>query len=265
MIFLLVLGTTAPGLAQLAPSRIKARYWITPERLAKFETRGMCLVDTSKRSPHYTLGAMCSFKFNALLDKGVIKIDPWRFKEPSVNPKDPSSSLINSETPNTLQFVLPPRKRLSDPTKVFKLPYSAWVLSVNSLGVKVRPAATDTMGLQYDPVVTSSFNLGINFGYSRGFTSFTHRSQTSWSVAGSAGCGLGAVDLSKEPTYTVIDAKQTKGHLLVSPNINLTFARNDIGLVVAYGWDIMAGPHSAVWLYQGTHFFGFGFSAGLNL
>ena len=131
--------------------------------------------------------------------------------------------------------------------------------------MKVRPSATDSAGNEYSANVSSSFNLGLSFGRSFGTTSFTHRTQITTSHTFGVGLGFSAVALSKELLRVPDDVSSAPSNLVLSPNLSYTIARNDIGLVLAAGFDTMTGSFADSWLYQNSFFWGFGLSFGLKV
>jgi hypothetical protein len=65
------------------------------------------------------------------------------------------------------------------------------------------------------------------------------------------------VTLSKEPLKKKVDFKGIGSDFVLSPAINFIVARNDIGVILAYGKDYALGRRSKAWAYQGERFFGF--------
>lgn len=271
ILLLFCLGTILVH-AQQASNRLFAHSRITPERLTKIEQKGYHICKTKVDSIRYTVdGFKKPFKCVATLGKGVISVDPWSIVDSTTNAGVPDSvsrgitrRAITVTTPADLEIDLN-RKSLGQTTKVVKIPFRAMTITLNSLPIKIRPSAEDSAGYKYDPVVTSSFNLGLSCGYTFGSTAFTHRAANTWSGTFSGGLGIGAAALKNETFQTTIDPKYSPSNLLLSPNMSFTYARNDIGLVLAAGWDYMVGSHADWWLYQGKLFVGFGLSVGLKV
>ena len=268
------------SIGQLATNRMRAHYRITAEKLATIEEQGFHLsliqAKPEKGEPkpipvRYSLGDLSTFKFLATLKEGVILLDPWSFNRTDVNmdrPDEPKSgytlSYLSKHTKPTLQIDLK-RDSLGESTQVVKLPYRAVVVTVNTLGIKVRPSATDSAGKNYATNTYSGFNLGISLGYSLGGTAFTHRTQITTSHTFSGGIGFSAIGLAKEPLYDKVTVDASHNNFVLSLNLSYTIARNDIGLMLAAGMDIMAGAHADSWLYQRRFFWGFGVAIGLKV
>ena len=269
LLFLLAQFTTV-AVGQLATNRMKAHYRLTQKRLDSIESKGFRL-SASDNLRYHVKGFNGPFKFLATLDKGVIRMDPWSIKSDTTNQREAERFLadadsarpITTKTPADMYIDLK-RERLGQATRVVKIPYQAWVFSANTIAVKVRPSATDSAGNKYSENVSTSFNLGLTFGRSFGTTTFTHRTQISTSHTFGLGLGFSAASLSKELLYRPVDVSSAPSNLILSPNVNYTVARNEIGLVLAAGIDTMVGSFADSWLYQNRFFWGFGLSFGLK-
>lgn len=255
-LFLLLFLCSNLSIAQLiASNRIGFKYVLKPELISSLDSNNLKLVDSAGNK----LDIKAKFKAYISYNAGVLTVDPWQFTDSLA-----MSPFVNPSTGYPLKISLNTRKKVGDETKVIKIPYRTWILGFNSIGIKFRPKIKDYNGQEYSTVNTN-FGLGISYGYSRGFTTFTHRSVNSWSYTTSLSFGFSSAVLSKEPLKKALEANTNPTNLIVSPSINVTFARNDIGLIVAYGTDLMTGKQSSKWGYQGRGFFGFGLAAGLKL
>lgn len=260
------------GLAfsQGGTNKMKAHYRITAKKLASLEADGFPVRVKGDVDTRYALGDLKKFRFLATLKDGYILMDGWSVdttlnenRAQEVNRGD-TVIYINRNTPHTLSIDLN-RPNLGTPTTVVKIPYQAWVITLNTLGVKVRPSATDSAGKTYAANVSTGFNLGLTAGYSFGRTGFTHRTLNSWSHTLGLGVGFSAVALGKDLLYSPTDVSDAPSNLVLSPNFSYTFARNDIGLVLAAGIDQMVGARADSWLYQSRFFWGFGLAVSLKV
>ncbi|MGV9013532.1 MAG: hypothetical protein ACOH13_13135 [Flavobacteriales bacterium] len=272
IILTMLVFSTTMVFSQLATNRMRAHYRLTPERLAKIESMGFHLTSAIIGVRYTVDGFDKPFKFLATLKDGAIKLDPWSLTDSSFNQNRRDSVVapgdtvrwITATTPADMEIGLK-RSSMIQRTQVVRLPYRTWLLTVNTIAIKVRPSATDSAGKNYSANVGSSFNLGLSLGYTFGTTAFTHRTQISRSHTVGLGLGFSAVALSKEPLKTPINVSATPSNFVLSPNVSYTFARNDIGIVVAAGIDTMTGSHADSWLYQNRFFWGFGLAVGLKV
>lgn len=174
--------------------------------------------------------------------------------------------IVNENTLNSLKIDLKKPTPLKDKTKSIRLNYESFIFGVNIGGLKIRPRVTDYNGNVWAAnAFTGSFNFGLSYGYSFGRTIFTRRGYNSFSTTPSLGLGFSAASLAKEPLKRAVVTSYNPSNLILSPVANLTFARNDIGIIVSLGLDYMCGRHSTAWAYQGKPFVAVGVAAGLKL
>lgn len=259
---------------------MKAHYRLSPAKLAWMEKEGFhlttipkpgCCDDAPPLPIHHAFGDRRGpFKMLVTLKDGVLLVDPWSIKDDINMAKDTirgrefHTTYLSKRTEAVLQIKLK-RADLEQVTQVVKLPYRAWVVTVNTLGIKVRPSVSDSLKKNYATNTYSGFNLGISAGHSFGHTAFTHRTQISTSHTFSGGLGFSSINLSREPLYTDITVNASQNNFTLSPNLSYTLARNDIGFMLSAGFDVMTGAHADSWLYQRKFFWGFGVSVGLKV
>jgi hypothetical protein len=202
-------------------------------------------------------------------DGYVLSIDFWTIlhKPPGIlDPCAGQAEVINSQSTMNYALQLPIRNTVGDPTVKASIPYRSWIYGINSLGIKWRGSVTDSLGTRYDPsVVSGNINLGITVGRSFGWTKFTHRSTNNLSFTPAFALGFSSANLSKELLRSNVDVSKSTSNLILSPAASFIVARNEFGLIFSYGWDLMTGPGSDAWAYQGKPFFGLGISASLKL
>jgi len=254
--------TLSITIAQTATHRLKSKYIITKNKLTHLESIGFKI--TGANDSVYQL---CDNSFKVLISQsnGILKLDPWGIN-PEYDPCKGKGNIINSFTLNQLVIDMNKRTHVGQPTRPLVLPYRTWIIGISAIALKVRPRITDIDQKSYSSnVISGNISLGPSIGYSFGWTTFTHRSATSWSVTPGISFGFSALSLSKEPLKKKVDITTTPSNLILSPSSNLTLARNDIGIIFSYGWDNMIGKNNDAWAYQGKSFFGIGFAANLKL
>jgi hypothetical protein len=253
--------------AQAPSNRMKARYYITSKKLSQLNNDNFFITDGI--TPSLELCGKTKLKVLITATAGLLKIDPWKIVH------DPANGItdgclgkadkINSTTVNNLSISIN-RKLVGDPTIAIKIPYNAWIIGLNAIALKIRPKVEDYKGNLYSAnAVGASINLGPSIGYSFGYTTFTHRTATSWSATPSISLGFSTVSLAKEPLKKEVVTTFTPSNFVLSPSFSLIIARNDLGITFCYGKDAMMGRHKTAWAYQGKSFFGIGIAAGLKL
>lgn len=265
--------------SQTPTHRIKFKYRITSPKIKSLAARGIILKD-AKGTPVIICDQANVLKSFVTNTNGILKIDPWAISDPSVNPAaedtDPCLNKAGIVNANTLYPLSIDIQRGFDhpgqpvvvgyPTETVWLPYQTWIIGVNTLGVKFRPKVKDYNENEYSVnAITGSINAGITVGYSFGWTCFTHRSTTSWSLTPSFSLGLASATLAKEILKKQIVTTYNPSNFILSPQFGFILGRNDLGLLVTYGKDYMMGSNSSAWAYQGKHFIGIGLSASFKL
>lgn len=277
--FLLLLGHEIS--AQITSNRIRFKYRISKDKLASLNKSGYQIVDDKGNNYQFCANLKKPFKCLVNSKEGVLSIDPWGIIDKRVNPskrnikkniQDPcydavgTSTIINANTSNKLKINLKSRPLVGSPTEAITLHYQTWIVGVNVVGLKIRPSVKDYNDSIYSAnAITGSINLGLNVGYSFGWTKFTHRTSNSFSVTPGLSFGFSSASLSKEPLSKKVTTTFTPSNFIFSPSASLTVARNDVGIIISYGRDIMFGRHSDAWAYQGKGFFALGIVAGLKL
>jgi hypothetical protein len=265
----LVLFTYHSTIAQT--HRLKFKYRITQSKVTELAMDGIILTDA--------LGTPVNICNNGVLkclitnSNGTLTIDPWAIT-PATDPCIGAPGIVNSNTPYPLRFdisrghlKLPGTPTLvGHPTVPVTFHYQTWLIGVNTFAVKFRPRVKDFNDNEYSSnAISGSINAGLTVAYSFGWTTFTHRSSSSWSVSPAFSLGLGSASLSKEPLKEQKITTYNPSNFVLSPSLGLIVARNDIGIFFAYGHDFMTGENANAWAYQKKRFLGIGLSASFKL
>jgi len=226
--------------SQTSSYRLKFRYHISKEKLKDLNDQGYVITDGTTTNYSFCPALNKSFKCLVTNKDGELFIDPWQIEHDkggsdakgAVDPCYGQERIINAATPNKLKLVKLSRDKVGDPTRSITLHYQTVIVGINAIGVKVRPSVVDYNNNQYSAnVVTGNINLGFSVGYSWGWTTFSHRSSTSWSVTPGASFGFSSASLGKEPLKKKVVTTYNPSNLVLSPSAGLTIARNDIGII----------------------------------
>ncbi|HTF29904.1 MAG TPA: hypothetical protein VK625_13720 [Flavitalea sp.] len=204
---------------------------------------------------------LCTKRYGLVtVANGKINVDIWQIKDDTTcaNGIDKNTSLRDLN----LQ-IIDERATLGDPTKVLILPFQSINLGVNTIPFRIRTKVkVDENEVEIPATGTSSFQLAFNVGYTWGFSQITTRAITNWSATLGVYAGPSTAELKKEtverPSLWTIN--QTNATLTYG--FNLILARNNFGLVFAYGFEHALGKNKAEWVYKGKPYFGFGINAG---
>ena len=189
------------------------------------------------------------------ITNGMIKFDLWQITDSITcgpNPIDRHTALT------TLRFS-ENRKSFGEETKVMWIPFRAISVGVNTLPFRIRGAATQNNGTTRVPATaTSSFALAVSGGYSIGWSQFTTRNMVNWSVTVGAYAGPSTVELNKATVQNPGTWTDNRTNASLSYGLNLVFARNNLGLVVAVGGEHALGTNNRQWIYNHVPYLGFG-------
>ena len=206
-----------PAAAQTAGNRVNLKYKINKKKIKELTYRNFLI--KSKSQPikkYFVIGDIESGYFKCIINfkDGILSIDPYAIIDsrttPGKNFTDPfwdscavingdTVCIINANTKNDLQIDLN-RPKVGNLTRSITLPYETLIIGINNISIKFRPKVRDYNDSLFTPnVVGANINLGLTFGYSYGWTKFSHRSNPSFSVTPALSLGFSAISLSKEP------------------------------------------------------------------
>ena len=284
LLLFILMGLFSPAAAQMAGNRVNLKYKISKKKVGELKQKNLLI--KSKSQPvkkYYEIGDIEGGYFKCIINyrDGVLNIDPYTIVDERTTPgtgiTDPfwdscrivngdTICIINANSKNDLQIDLN-RTKVGDLTKKIVLRYETFIIGLNNITIKFRPKVRDYNDSLYKPNVVGSnnINLGLMIGRSWGWTKFTHRSNNNFSVTPAFSLGFSAISLSKEPLKRKVSVVTQPGNFVISPAASVIFARNDVGVVFAYGMDIMFGKNANVWAYQKKGWFGIGIAAGLKL
>jgi hypothetical protein len=185
---------------------------------------------------------------------GKINVDIWRILDNTscANGIDKRTGIDNLQ-------IIDNRTTYGDPTRVLVLPFQAINLGVNTIPFRIRQKAkVEETGLEVPATGTSAFQLALNVGYTYGLSKITTRTITNWSATIGGYIGPSTTDLKKETVKHPSLWTTNQTNATMTYGINLILARNNFGLVLAYGFENALGKNKAEWIYNGKSYFGFG-------
>ncbi len=202
---------------------------------------------------------LCSNKLNGIitLDKGIPVIDFWAITDNDFADK-PNCISRNTEL-GRFELDLS-RKKVGDPTRYVKVPFTAWTFGVGTTPFRYRPKADSSFS-----TVSSNLGLSINYGKTWGVSKISPRAITNLSFTVGPFIGLSSVDLKKSTVTNPSSWKTDRTNVAVSYGINAIVARNNLGFVFSIGFDNNFGQDSDKWSYQNRSWFGLGINTNLGI
>ncbi|TDE10818.1 hypothetical protein [Dyadobacter psychrotolerans] len=256
-----------------ATYRFKFKHKLSKIELAALKLDGYKITDANGKEYTFCPSLKKDFKFTVTHKNSILEIDPWSILDTRTNSdvhaSDPcfdQAGVINANTDNNLKIDLRKRTKVGNAVEGITLRYETILFAINTIGVKARPRVSDYNDSLYTVnFITGSINLGVSLGYSFGWTKFTQLTSNNYSITPSFGLGFSSVKLANEPRKKNIGVTNNPSNFILGPAATVILARNDIGLVLSYGYDVMMGKNSSAWAYQGKPFYGVGVSLGLKL
>ena len=197
-----------------------------------YYTKDSILIDYSKKM--YIGDCLKRNCIVSLDGKGGIIVDFWEINDSLYDNVD---TIINRKT-KTLSFVLTDgRKFIGEETKFIKIPFSALTWSVGTTPVRYRFKTDSSLS-----TISTALSISISYGYTFGKSTITSRAINNKSITIAPFLGLVSADLKKETVATPkaweASKTTTQTNAVFSYGLLTTFAKNNLGLVISYGFDL---------------------------
>ncbi|KQR67589.1 hypothetical protein ASF92_18085 [Pedobacter sp. Leaf176] len=208
--------------------------------------------------------SLCNIKRKGVItvSSGQINFDIWQIIDDincGANGLDSTTSLKSTQIRFTDN-----RATLGRQTKVMWVPFQAINLGLNTLPFRYRLPITLPNGTKTTGIGTTSFQLALNAGYTWGWSAINTRLINNYSITLGGYFGPSTADLKsgvyKDPTKYVAD--QTNATLTYGANLIL--ARNNLGLVFAFGTENATGKNGEQWIYNGKPYLAFGINTSFG-
>lgn len=239
---------------------VNAQIWFHHTiKQSKIQSYGFRLVTVTGNPPVTTNVNLCTDRSGVItVSGGQINVDLWQISDNTTCPNG-----IDSSTAITSLRIIDGRATYGRPTKVLVLPFKSINLGVNTLPFRFRRSVTqDGTNIKIAATGTTAFQLALNLGYTLGFSQITTRSVTNWSATLGGYFGPSTADLKKETVHNPSTWITNQTNASLTYGINLILARNNLGLVFAYGWENALGTNKKAWVYNGQPYFAFGINTG---
>lgn len=200
--------------------------------------------------------SLCKKRWGVLsLSNNQINFDIWKLNDSTTCGQNGIDSSIGI---STLRFT-DTRVTYGRPTLVMWVPFQSINLGLNTLPYRRRNTSTQNNGTTIVPSQgTSAFSLAFNAGYTFGWSQITTRAITNWSLTLGGYFGPSTADLRKETVENPSTWITNQTNATINYGFNLILARNNLGLVFAYGIEKAIGSKKEQWIYNNVPYFGFG-------
>ncbi|MDQ3844692.1 MAG: hypothetical protein M3342_11850 [Bacteroidota bacterium] len=251
-ILILVLITTTAACSQ---NRLKIHHII---RKSAVESGYLPLIYKDKENKPQSV-SLCSENLYGIIriDQGVPVIDFW----PITNNDYAANPGCISKNTELGRFEIDlSRKKVGDAVRYIKVPFSGWIFGIGTTPFRFRPK-TEIL-----PSTVSS-QIGINLSYGKyfGYTKVSQRSLTNYGLIIGPFAGVTSVRLEKatvkNPDTWIID----RTNAALTYGINIAVTRNNLGIVISWGYDKNFGRDAAYWGYQNKPWLGIGINTYLGI
>ena len=203
--------------------------------------------------------------------RGTIFVDFWQIN-PATDPYAGVVGIVNSNNPFsilTLPTLIDGRVQIGDPTRYLKVPFNCFTFGVATLPFRYRGSESINSTEKVSSTITSpkpdiSFTGGWTFGKSY----ISNRSIVNLSATFGAFLGLTSTEIKDgvvNSTSVIYGTKKIQTNPAIQYGPAITLARNNLGVVIAVGFDSNIGSYSNDWIYQTRPWLGIGLSANLGL
>ncbi len=189
---------------------------------------------------------------------GKVFFDPWKNTRtcPYKNELQPSTRL-----PLELKEG---RDSISAPNKILIVGFRTWTIGLNSIPFRYRSKRILADTLKANGTVTSSFNLAIHAGRTWGYSCITKRGINNYSFTAGLFGGASSFEMNKEVSDDPMSVIRTQTNASLSYGVLTVFARDNIGLLFALGFDHGYGKNADSWIYQDKPWISFGLATSLT-
>jgi hypothetical protein len=195
-----------------------------------------------------------------------IPVDVWSFEsdQPLFNKSGTAPCIdgtLSTNTPDSLLVLQHrARPRLSDPIWNLQLGYSGWVFGASAIAARVRFAFGST-----PETGVSGFNFAFFAGRTWGRAYINPRRIIHAGLTVAPFVGVSTTEMRKN-VYTDETAwVSDRTAMTVSYGGNVIISRNQLGLVISYGYESVLGPNSSQWIYNWRPWLGVGVAANLGI
>ncbi len=203
--------------------------------------------------------SLCSDKLYGIIriDRDMPVVDFW-----AITNNDYASDLhcISKNTELGRFEIDLSRKKVGDPVRYIKVPFSGWLFGIGTTPFRFRPK-TESL-----PSAVSS-QVGINFSYGKyvGFSKVSQRAITNYGLIIGPFAGITEVRLEKGTVKNPDNWVADRTNAALTYGINIALTRNNLGIVLSLGHDHNFGKDAEYWGYQNKPWIGIGINTYLGI
>jgi hypothetical protein len=204
--------------------------------------------------------SICSDKLYGIIriSEGVPVVDFWPiFNDDNANNPD----CISKNTELGRFEIDLSRKKVGDPVRFVKVPFSGWIFGIGTTPFRFRPETKS-----FSSTVSSQIGINATYGKYVGYSRVSESAITNYGLIIGPFAGITEVRLEKG---TVVENPDTwvadRTNAAFTYGLNIALTRNNLGVVFSFGFDHNFGTDSKDWAYQNKPWIGIGVNTYLGV
>jgi hypothetical protein len=251
---ILILALVASA-AAFGQGRFKLHHII---KKSAIETGYLPLIYKNKEN-HPQPVSICSEKLYGIvrINDGVPVIDFW----PIINDEFADTAQCISKNTELGRFEIDlSRKKVGDPVRYIKVPFSGWIFGIGTIPFRFRP---ETKLLPSS--VSTEVGINVSYGKYVGYSRVSERTITNYGLIIGPFVGITGVRLEKSTVLNPDNWVADRTNSAFTYGINVVLTRNNLGIVLSWGYDHNFGYDAKYWGYQNKPWIGIGLNTHLGI
>ncbi|MGN6531847.1 MAG: hypothetical protein ACTHK0_08855 [Ginsengibacter sp.] len=202
---------------------------------------------------------ICTDKLNGIvrINQGVPVVDFW----PITNDDYTDNPHCVSKNTELGRFEIDlSRKKVGDPVRYIKVPFSGWIFGIGTTPFRYRPKTTNLPS-----AVSSQIGINLTFGKYEGYSKVSEGAITNYGLIIGPFAGITEVRLEKSTVVNPDDWDADRTNSAFTYGINIALTRNKLGIVLSLGYDHNFGSDAKYWGYQNKPWLGIGVNTYLGV
>jgi len=203
--------------------------------------------------------SICSDKLYGIvrISEGVPVVDFW----PIINDGYANNSHCISKNTELGRFEIDlSRKKVGDPVRYVKVPFSGWIFGIGTTPFRFRPKTKS-----FPSAVSSQIGINATYGKYVGYSRVSESAIINYGLIVGPFAGITEVRLEKSTVINPDRWIEDRTNSAFTYGLNIALTRNNLGIVISLGLDHNLGSNSKDWAYQNKPWIGIGVNTYLGV
>ncbi len=152
------------------------------------------------------------------------------------------------------------RKKVGNPVKHIKVPFSGWIFGIGTTPFRLRPKTKS-----FPSAVSSQIGINVSYGKYIGYSRVSEGAITNYGVIIGPFVGITGVRLEKSTVVNPGTWVADRTNSAFTYGVNVALTRNNLGIVLSLGYDYNFGNDAKDWGYQNKPWIGIGINTYLGV